>query len=129
MCKLLRLQLAQEVLRQSYKRDMELLGWVQLGATKVIKELDHISNEEWLRELGLLSLKESGLRGDLISFCKYQKSGGRGWTNASEQKRMQEKFHLNLVTVQWNRLTKEAVESPSLELFKTCLSAILCHVL
>lgn len=32
----------QEVFWQSYKRDMELLGWVQCGVTKVIEELEHL---------------------------------------------------------------------------------------
>lgn len=116
-------------MRQSYKRDMGLLEWVLLGATEVIKELEHLSNKEWLRELDLFSLEKRVLRGDLINFCKYQKGGVRGWTNTSGQKLMHGKFHLNLVTMHWNRLTKETVQSPSMELFKNCLSAILCHVL
>ncbi|KFV83086.1 hypothetical protein N308_03948, partial [Struthio camelus australis] len=47
------------------------------------------------------------------------------------------KFHLNMrknffpgrVTEPWNRLPREAVESPSLEVFKTRLDAILGNVL
>ncbi|KFV73865.1 hypothetical protein N308_09567, partial [Struthio camelus australis] len=47
------------------------------------------------------------------------------------------KFHLNLRknfftargTEHWNRLPREAVESPSLEIFKTRLDAILGNVL
>ena len=47
-----------------------------------------------------------------------------------------ELFHLNMgknfplrVTEPWPRLPREAVESPSLEIFKTCLDAVLCSLL
>ena len=33
------------------------------------------------------------------------------------------------VTEHWNRLPREAVESPSLEVFKTHLEAFLCNLL
>jgi len=33
------------------------------------------------------------------------------------------------VTEPWPRLPREAVESPSLEIFKTCLAAVLCSLL
>lgn len=89
-------------------------------------ELEHLCNEEWP---SLFSLEETGLRGDLTSVYEYQEDGVRGWTNASEQKMVHGKCHLYLVTMHGNRLTMEAVESPSLELFKNYLSAILCHVL
>jgi len=47
------------------------------------------------------------------------------------------KFRLNMrknffplrVTEHWNRLPREVVESPSPEIFKTCLDKVLCSLL
>ena len=38
-------------------------------------------------------------------------------------------FFTVLVTEHWDRLPREVVESPSLEIFRNHLDAILCHVL
>jgi len=61
-------------------------------------------------------------------------SNNRGRGNA--QKLEYRKFHSNgrnnftvigvTATKHWNRLLREVVESPSLEIFKTCLDAYLC---
>jgi len=47
------------------------------------------------------------------------------------------KFHINMeknfftvrVMEHWNRLPREVVESPSMEIFKICLNAYLCYLL
>ena len=40
-----------------YKKDMDLLGWVQRRATRLIKGMEHLSCEERERQLGLFSMK------------------------------------------------------------------------
>ena len=49
-----------------YRRDVDPLECVQKRATEMIQGMGHLSYEDRLRELGLLSLEKRRLWGDLI---------------------------------------------------------------
>ncbi|GAB0188945.1 hypothetical protein GRJ2_001359800 [Grus japonensis] len=131
-----------------YRRDMELLERVQRRATKLIRGLEHLSYEDRLRELGLFSLEKRRLRAHLYSSLPvpegaYRKDGeglfirecsdrtrGNGFKLKEGRFRLdiRKKFFTVRVVRYWNRLPREVVDAPSLEVFKARLDGALGNV-
>jgi len=127
-----------------HKNDMDVLEWVQRRATKIIQGLQYLSYEDRLRELWLFILEKRRLRGDLraaFQYLKgtYRKDGeglftrvcsdrtrGNGCKPKDGRFRLdtREKFFTMMVVKHWNRLPREAVDAPSLEVFKARLEGL-----
>ena len=124
---------------------MVLLERVQWRTMKMIRRLEHLPCEDRLRELGLFIREKRRLRGDLIAAFQYLKGAykqegsqlferddnGRTRGNGFKLKEgrlrldIRGKFLTEGVMRGWNRLPREAVDTPSLEVFKARLDGAL----
>jgi len=106
--------------------------------------MEHLSCEDRLRELGLFSLQKRRLQRDLIAACQYLKGSDRkegdrlfsrvcgDRTRGNGFKFKEGRFRLDIrkksftvrVVRHWNRLPRDVVDAPSLEIFKMRLDQV-----
>jgi len=114
----------------------------------MIRGLEYLSYEDRLRELVLFSLEKRRLRGDLTAAFQYLKGAyrkdGEGlftgvcsdrtrWNGSKLKKgrfrlNIRKKFFTMRVVEHWNRLPREAVAAPSVEVFKARLDGALSNL-
>ena len=132
------------------KTNRDFLEGVEWRVTEFIEGLEYLAYEETLSNLGLFSRGKRRLRGDLIIVYKYLMGGVRQMDEAMlfsmvhsdrtrnnsltlKQRKFQTKimwknFFMVRVMEHWNRLPREVVESPAMEIFKTHLDVYLCDL-
>ncbi|KFQ59715.1 hypothetical protein N334_03899, partial [Pelecanus crispus] len=131
-----------------HKNDMDLLEQVQRRATKMIRGLEHLSYEGRLRDMGWFSLEKRKLQADFIAAFQYlkeaYKKAGEGLftrvcsdrTRGNGFKLKEGRFRLDIrkkfftmrLVRYWNRFPREAVDAPSLEVFKAGLDGALSNL-
>jgi len=137
------------VLAPPFKKDAKVLECVQRRATRLVRGLEGMSCEGWLRALGLSGLERSGLRGDLIALCSFLRRGlGAGAaelfslgpsdsTRGNGSKLRQGRFRLEIrkhfFTERWSNpgrgFPERVVEAPSPQVFQRHLDNALHNML
>ncbi|KFQ67974.1 hypothetical protein N335_06546, partial [Phaethon lepturus] len=144
------LQYCLQLWSPQHRKDMDLLERVQRRATKIIRDMEHLSYEDRLRELGLFSLEKRRLWGEefIAAFqClkgAYKRNGDRLFSRACSDRTRGNGFKLKegrfrldrskkLFTMRvvnhWHRLPRQVVDAPSLEIFQVRLEKALSNLI
>jgi len=122
------------------------LEQVQKRTMKIIRELEHLPCEDWLRA-GALQPAEEKVLGDLRATFQYlrraYRKAGEGlfikacsdWRRENDFKLEEDRFRLDIrkfftvrVVRHWNRLPSEVVDAPSLEAFRARLDGAVSNL-
>ena len=130
------------------KKDIKALEHVQRRATKLVRGLEHKSDREWLREMGFSSIWRRGAQerphhslqqpqrrfwrggGQPLLPGDSNRARGNGLKLHQGRLRLDIKkiFFSEGAVLQWHRLPREVVQSPSLEVFQNRVDVALRDV-
>lgn len=136
------LEYAATIWSPMFKKDKVIIENVQRRATRLVKSIQHLSYPERLRSLGLPSLEYRRDRADLIQVYKilhdidkvdkdklftrstYTSTRGHSLKLFKKRFRLQIRanFFSNRVVENWNSLSEDIVNTPSLNAFKSRLN-------
>ncbi|KAK4827069.1 hypothetical protein QYF61_013710 [Mycteria americana] len=111
-----------------HREDMDLLEWVQRRATKMIKGMECFSYEERMRA-GIV--QPGGEKASGRSYCACSdrtRSNGFKLKEGRFRLDIRKKFFMMRMVRHWNRLPREVVDAPSLEVFKARLEGALSNL-